>query len=79
MVVRLFLSAAPHSAFSLSELEKQVEEYKKKLEIQMQNYCTTSPTEYAKVKREGSNESDQSTKVKGILHENVQIIIKLGN
>ncbi|KAJ2959233.1 hypothetical protein NQZ79_g5336 [Umbelopsis isabellina] len=55
-------NAAPHSAFSLSELEKQVEEHKKKLEIQMQNYCTTSPTEYAKVKREGSNESDQSTK-----------------
>lgn len=64
--------------FSLGELEKQVEEHKKKVELQMQNYCTTNPAEYAKVKREGSDESDQSTKVRWILHEYVQIINELG-
>ncbi|KAM3579602.1 hypothetical protein VKS41_008056 [Umbelopsis sp. WA50703] len=59
----LRVNAATDRASSLSELEKEVEQHKKKLETEMQNYCTSNPAQYAKVKRENSNDSDQGTKV----------------
>jgi hypothetical protein len=48
---------------SLTNLESQVEEQKKKQEIQFQNYVTHDPTEFAKAKREASDLSDQGSKV----------------
>lgn len=48
---------------SLTNLENQVEEHKKKQEKQFQNYVTHDPTEFAKAKREASDLSDQGSKV----------------
>lgn len=51
------------SACSLTRLENQVEEHKKKQEKQFQNYITHDPMEFAKAKREASDLSDQGSKV----------------
>ncbi|KAI8579723.1 hypothetical protein K450DRAFT_241180 [Umbelopsis ramanniana AG] len=51
-----------NQSYSLTNLKSQVEEHKKKQEIQFQNYVTHDPTEFAKAKREASDLSDQGSK-----------------
>ncbi|KAG2175892.1 hypothetical protein INT44_000370 [Umbelopsis vinacea] len=51
-----------NKSYTLTKLESQVEEHKKKQEIQFQNYVTHDPTEFAKAKREASDLSDQGSK-----------------
>ncbi|KAH8547705.1 ribonuclease H2, subunit B [Umbelopsis sp. PMI_123] len=49
-------------SYRLTNLEKQVEEHKKKQAMQYENYVTHDPTEFAKAKREASDLSDQGSK-----------------